>query len=50
MISESAFKASEDGKTLVAGFAFHSNIAASKGTADMVRRLKKAGIPVKVVK
>jgi hypothetical protein len=29
-----------------AGIAFHSNIAESRGTADMVRRLKKAGLPV----
>jgi hypothetical protein len=30
--------------------AFHSNIAQSKGTADMVRRAKKAGVPVEVVR
>jgi hypothetical protein len=28
--------------------AFHSNIAGSKGTADMVRRARAAGIPVTV--
>lgn len=26
--------------------AFHTNLAASRGTADMVRRAKRAGIPV----
>lgn len=30
-------------------FAFHDDLAASKGTADMVRRAKKAGIPVYLV-
>lgn len=30
-------------------FAFHDDLAASKGTADMVRRAKKAGVPVYVV-
>jgi hypothetical protein len=30
-------------------FAFHDNLAASKGTADMVRRARKAGLPVYVV-
>jgi hypothetical protein len=30
-------------------FAFHDNIAASKGTADMVRRAVKAGLPTYVV-
>ncbi len=29
--------------------AFHTNLAASKGTADMVSVARKAGIPVKVV-
>jgi hypothetical protein len=29
--------------------AFHKNIAASKGTADMVRQAEKAGIPVMVM-
>jgi len=29
--------------------AFHSNLAASKGTADTVREAKKRGIPVEVV-
>lgn len=28
--------------------AFHDDLAASKGTADMVRRAKKAGVPVYV--
>jgi len=30
--------------------AFHSDIEKSKGTADMVRRARKAGVPVEVVK
>jgi|ERR1019366_1367921 hypothetical protein len=30
--------------------AFHNDITHSKGTADMVLRARKAGIPVKVVK
>ena len=30
--------------------AFHSNIAASKGTADMVARARRAGVKVEVVK
>lgn len=30
--------------------AFHSNLAKSKGTKDMVRRAKKAGLTVKVIK
>ncbi len=29
--------------------AFHSDIEHSKGTADMIRRAKKANIPVKIV-
>jgi hypothetical protein len=29
--------------------AFHPNIAKSKGTADMVRRAKKAGVTVEVI-
>jgi beta-phosphoglucomutase-like phosphatase (HAD superfamily) len=29
--------------------AFHEDIAASRGTADMVRRARKAGIKVRVV-
>ncbi len=29
---------------------FHSDLAQSKGTADMVRRAKKAGVKVKVIK
>jgi len=29
--------------------AFHPNLSASKGTADMVRRTKKYGVPVEVV-
>lgn len=29
--------------------AFHSDLANSKGTADMVRRARKAGIPVEVI-
>jgi hypothetical protein len=29
--------------------AFHHNLEESKGTADMVKRLKKAGIPVVVI-
>jgi hypothetical protein len=29
--------------------AFHDNIAASKGTADMIRRAQKAGIPYRLV-
>ena len=29
-------------------FAFHDNLEASKGTKDMVRRAKKAGIPVRL--
>ncbi|OFW63656.1 MAG: hypothetical protein A2Y74_04465 [Actinobacteria bacterium RBG_13_63_9] len=28
--------------------AFHSDLASSKGTADMVRRARKAGVPVEV--
>src|SRR2546425_7604608 len=31
------------------GIAFHNDIAHSKGTADMVRRLRKAGIPVEII-
>lgn len=30
-------------------YAFNDNLAESKGTADMVRRAKKAGIPVYVI-
>lgn len=29
--------------------AFHKNLANSKGTADMVKRAKEAGIPVKII-
>lgn len=29
--------------------AFHADLSKSKGTADMVRRAKKAGIPVEVI-
>ena len=28
--------------------AFHTNLAASQGTADMVARAKKAGVPVRI--
>lgn len=37
-----------DHKPTVA-LAFHDDIENSKGTADMVRRLRKANIPVKVI-
>lgn len=30
-------------------YAFHTNIEASKGTADMVRQAKKSGVPVVVL-
>lgn len=30
-------------------FAFHNDLSKSKGTIDMVRRLRKAGIPVEVI-
>src|SRR5215469_3620742 len=29
--------------------AFHNNLSESRGTADMVRRARKAGIPVEVI-
>jgi SLOG family YspA-like protein len=32
-----------------AGLAFHDNIEASKGTADMLKRLKRANVPFFVV-
>ena len=37
----------DDGKPDLV-LAFHEDIASSKGTADMVRRAKEAGIPVEI--
>jgi hypothetical protein len=31
-------------------FAFHEDLEHSKGTGDMVRRARKAGVPVEVIK
>jgi hypothetical protein len=38
----------DDGKPDLV-LAFHDDLANSKGTADMVRRAEKAGVPVKIV-
>lgn len=37
----------DDNSDITLALVFHSNLEESKGTADMVRRLKKAGIPYK---
>lgn len=41
-------KAASEGETVVC-YAFHDDIRKSKGTADMVKRCKKEGIPTYIV-
>jgi hypothetical protein len=49
MINESAVRAASDHHPLLCALAFHANLAESRGTADMVGRLHKHGIPVQVI-
>jgi hypothetical protein len=46
MIDESRRRAEVDGHHLEHAVAFHADLANSKGTLDMVRRLERAGINV----
>jgi hypothetical protein len=46
MLRQSLHNATQDGYIVKAGIAFHSHPDLSKGTKDMVSKLKRAGIPV----
>jgi hypothetical protein len=49
MLDESKRRAEKDGHHLRFALAFHPNLAYSKGTLDMTKRLTRAGIPFRHV-
>lgn len=46
MLTKSIERSTLDGYRLLGGFAFHDDLANSKGTKDMVTRMEKAGLKV----